>query len=97
MSSTLDYFAMAASLFVIWMGMGVARMGQRLERPTLKRNLQLLGGAQAALGLGAMLMGMFATRPDYFFPLLVILVISVPITRHLIHTIASRDANSSVP
>ncbi len=95
MRDSIDYFALAASFYIIWMGMSVARMGQQAERPALKRNLQLIGGAQAALGLGVMLMGMLSKRPDYFFPLLVVLVLSVPITRHLIHVFASRSSDSS--
>lgn len=95
MRDSIDYFALAASFYIIWMGMSVARMGQRTHRPTVKRNLQLIGGAQAALGLAVMLMGMLSDRPDYFFPLLLILVISVPITRHLIQMMTSRDSDSS--
>ena len=95
MRDSLDYFALAASFFIIWMGMSVARMGQRAQRPALKRNLQLIGGAQAALGLGAMLMGMLSNRPDYFYPFILLLVISVPVTRHLIQIMTSRDSDSS--
>ncbi len=95
MSDSIDYFALAASIFIIWMGMSVARMGQRAERPTLKRKLQLIGGAQAALGLGAMVMGMLAKRPDYFYRMILILVISVPVTRHLVQRLISRDSDSS--
>ena len=86
---------MAASLFIIWMGMSVARTGQRAVRPTLRRYLQLVGGAQAALGLAAMLMGTTTDPPAYFLPFLLVLVIAVPITRHLLAAIAARDANSS--
>ena len=90
----MDYFATAGGLFVIWMGMSVARTGQRAERPTIRRNLQLLGGAQAALGLAVLVLAMSSSRPAYFVPLLLVLVILVPITRHLIAAVARRDANS---
>ena len=95
MRDSIDYFALAASIFIIWMGMSVARMGQRAERPTMKRNLQLIGGAQAALGLGAMVMGMLAKRPDYFYRMTLIFVISVPVTRHIVRLIIARDSDSS--
>lgn len=95
MKNSLTYFALAASFFIIWMGMSVARMGQRADRPILRRNLQLIGGVQAALGLAAMAMGMSSKRPVYFLPALLVLVIAVPVSRHLIQIVASRNADSS--
>jgi len=86
----LNYFAIAGGLFVIWMGLSVARSGQRSQRPTLRRNLQLIGGAQAALGLGVLLIAMEEQPPAFFRPLLLILVILVPIMRHLL-TAATRE------
>jgi len=89
----LNYFAIAGSIFVIWMGMSVARTGQRSPLPATRRNLQLLGGAQAALGLGALLIAMESHPPAFFLPLLLILVILVPIMRHPL--VAPRDDRST--
>ena len=80
----MNYFAIAGGLFVIWMGMSVARTGQRSSYSGARRNLQLIGGAQAALGLGVLLIAMESHPPAFFFPLLLILVILVPIMRHLL-------------
>jgi hypothetical protein len=89
----MNYFAIAGGIFVIWMGMSVARTGQRSPHSTARRNLQLLGGAQAALGLGALLIAMESHPPAFFLPLLLILVILVPIIRHLL--VAPRDDRST--
>ena len=86
----MNYFAIAGGIFVIWMGMSVARMGQRSQGATIRRNLQLVGGAQAALGLGVLLIAMESHPPAFFLPLLLILVILVPILRHLL-VAAARD------
>ncbi|HXD90538.1 MAG TPA: hypothetical protein VNU00_05710 [Candidatus Binataceae bacterium] len=87
----MNYFAIAGGLFVIWMGMSVARTGQRSSYPTARRNLQLIGGAQAALGLGVLLIAMDSQPPAFFLPLVLILVILVPIMRHLLNAAAARD------
>jgi hypothetical protein len=91
----LNYFAIAGGVFVIWMGMSVARTGQRSPYPTARRNLQLIGGAQAALGLGVLLIAMEAKPPAFFLPLVLILVILVPIMRHLLAAAAVDDRPTS--
>jgi hypothetical protein len=87
----MNYFAIAGGLFIIWMGMSVARTGQRSPYPTARRNLQLIGGAQAALGLGVLLIAMESQPPAFFLPLVLILVILVPVVRHLLAAAARDD------